>query len=76
MLDGSGFAKGGLAGHGDAHAVLRNALADKSNGYRHQMRPADIIAQNLSERRPRPAAGLSQGVAGLLRKLMRFEFRP
>jgi hypothetical protein len=70
-----GFAKGGFAKHNDAHSVLLNALADKENSYRRWMRPADIIAQNMSERpKPKPVA-LSPGFAELLWKLVRREFK-
>jgi hypothetical protein len=80
MLERSGFAKGGSAKGGfakraDAHAVLLNALADKENRYRRWMRPADIIAQNMSERpKPKPVA-LSPGFAELLWKFVRREFK-
>ena len=85
MLARSGIAKGGHAGgfasgrsrglakRADAHAVLLNALADKENSYRRWMRPADIIAQNMSERpKPKPVA-LSPGFAELLWKFVRRE---
>ena len=68
------FAKGGLARHNDAHAVLLNALADKENSYRRWMRPADIIAQNMSERRPKPVAPFP-GFAETLWKFVRREFK-
>jgi hypothetical protein len=75
MLERSGFAKGGFAKRADAHAVLLNALADKENSYRRWMRPADIIAQNMSERpKPKPVA-LSPGFAELLWKFVRREFK-
>ena len=69
------FAKGGLARHNDAHAVLLNALADKENSYRRWMRPADIIAQNMSERRQPKLVALSPGFAELLWKFLRREFK-
>jgi hypothetical protein len=83
MLARSGIAKGGYAGglgsgvakRADAHAVLLNALADKENSYRRWMRPADIIAQNMSERpKPKPVAR-SPGFAELLWKFLRREFK-
>ena len=75
MPERNGFAKGGLAKQSDAHAVLLNALAGKENSYRRWMRPADIIAQNTSERpKPKPVA-LSPGFAELLWKFVRREFK-
>jgi hypothetical protein len=75
MLERTGFAKSGLAKRPDPHAVLLNALADKENSYRRWMRPADIIAQNMSERpKPKPVA-LSAGFAELLWNFVRREFK-
>jgi hypothetical protein len=75
MFERSGFAKGGFAKRKDAHAVLINALADKENSYRRWMRPADIMAQNMSERpKPKPVA-LSPGFAELLWNFLRREFK-
>jgi len=81
MLERSGAIKGGRGQRGDgpkrvdAHAVLLNALADKENSYRRWMRPADIIAQNMSERpKPKPVAP-SPGLAELLWEFVRREFK-
>jgi hypothetical protein len=70
-----GLAKAGLSKRADAHDVLLNALADKENSYRRWMRPADIIARNMSERpKPKPVT-LSPGFAELLWKFVRREFK-
>ncbi|HEY1979921.1 MAG TPA: hypothetical protein VGH13_07525 [Xanthobacteraceae bacterium] len=71
----AGFAKPGLSKRADAHDMLLNALADKENSYRRWMRPADIIAQNMSERpKPKPVA-LFAGFAELLGSFVRHEFK-
>jgi hypothetical protein len=75
MLERSRFVKGGVAKHNDAHAVLLNALADKENSYRRWMRPADIIAQNMSERPKPKRVVLSPGLAERLWEFLGREFK-
>jgi hypothetical protein len=75
MPERNRFGKAGRAKPADAHAVLLNALADKENSYRRWMRPADIIAQNMSERPgPNPVA-VTPGFAELFWKFLRREFK-
>ena len=73
MLERSRFAKDEFAKRRDAHAVLLDALTDKENSYRRWMRPADIIAQNMSERPKSKPVVLSPGLApGLAERLWEF----